>query len=173
MELGVFAELAKAPANVDTLSRGLGLHARSARDFLDALVALRMLERTDGIYRNTPATDFYLDPAKPSYVGGLLEMANARLYGFWGSLTEALRTGAPQNESKDGGADLFAALYADPERLKGFLRAMSGISAGPAQAIRRRRCLARLYVLHGCRLRPRHGPGDAGAYSSSSHRLWL
>lgn len=86
VELGVFAELAKAPANVETLARGLGLHPRSARDFLDALVALRMLERTDGIYRNTPATDLYLDPAKPSYVGGLLEMANARLYGFWGSL---------------------------------------------------------------------------------------
>jgi hypothetical protein len=135
VELGVFGELAKAPANVETLSRSLGLHPRSARDFLDTLVALRMLERTDGIYRNTPATDLYLDPAKPSYVGGLLEMANARLYGFWGSLTEALRTGAPQNESKDGGPDLFAALYSEPERLKGFLRAMSGISAGPAQAL--------------------------------------
>jgi SAM-dependent methyltransferase len=68
-------------------------------------------------------------------VGGVLEMANARLYGFWGSLTEALKTGAPQNESKGGGIDLFEALYTDPERLKGFLRAMSGISAGPAQAI--------------------------------------
>jgi hypothetical protein len=30
---------------------------------------------------------------KPSYVGGVLEMANARLYSFWGSLTEALRIG--------------------------------------------------------------------------------
>ncbi|KAB2939655.1 MAG: methyltransferase [Hyphomicrobium sp.] len=135
VELGVFGELAKAPANIETLTRRLGLHPRSARDFLDALVALRMLERVDGIYRNTSATDLFLDPQKPSYVGGVLEMANARLYGFWGSLTEALRTGAPQNESKGAGSDLFEALYADPERLKRFLRAMSSISAGPAQAI--------------------------------------
>ena len=94
-----------------------------------------MLERTDGTYRNTPATELYLDVGKPSYVGGLLEMANARLYGFWGSLTQALKTGVPQNEAKDGGNGLFEALYADPERLKGFLRAMSGVSAGPAQAL--------------------------------------
>ena len=50
------------------------------RDFFDALVALGMLEREDGRYANTPATDLFLDRAKPSYVGGILEMANARLY---------------------------------------------------------------------------------------------
>lgn len=43
-------------------------------------------------------------------------MFNARLYGFWGSLTEALRTGEPQNEAKQGG-DLFANLYTEPARL--------------------------------------------------------
>ena len=84
---------------------------------------------------NTVDTDLFLDRAKPSYIGGVLEMANARLYGFWGSLTEALRTGELQNESKGGGEDIFAALYADPERLRGFLSAMSGVSAGAADAI--------------------------------------
>jgi hypothetical protein len=134
VELGVFTELAKGPADLDTLSRRLGLHRRGARDFLDALVALHMLDRQDGVYRNTAESDRFLDRAKPGYVGGLLEMLNARLYGFWGSLTDALRTGQPQNEAKHGG-DLFAALYADPERLRGFLSAMSGVSAGSAQAI--------------------------------------
>ncbi len=112
----------------------LGLHGRSAADFFDALVALGMLEREGGRYANTPATELFLDRAKPSYAGGMLEMANARLYGFWGSLTEGLRTGAPQNEAKDGG-DFFAALYADPARLAQFAQAMSSISGGAAQAI--------------------------------------
>ena len=112
----------------------MGLHPRSATDFFDALVALGMLEREDGRYANTPATDLFLDRAKPSYVGGMLEMANARLYGFWGSLTEGLRTGAPQNEAK-GGEDFFEALYADPARLAQFPRAMTAISAGAGQAI--------------------------------------
>ena len=69
-----------------------------------------MLEREDGRYRNTPETELFLDRAKPTYVGGMLEMANARLFGFWGSLTEALRTGEPQNEAKTGGGLLRGAL---------------------------------------------------------------
>ena len=70
-----------------------------------------MLERAGDEYANSPATDHFLDRAKPSYIGGMLEMANARLYPFWGSLTEGLRTGVPQNEAKPGG-DFFDALYA-------------------------------------------------------------
>jgi len=137
IELGVFAELARSRADADTLAAKLGLHKRSARDFLDALVPLGMLERHGSQYANTPATDLFLDRAKPSYVGGILEMANARLYPFWGSLTEGLKTGKPQNEAKQGG-DLFAALYADPDRLRGFLKAMSGLSMGAGRAIAQR-----------------------------------
>ena len=134
VELGLFTELAKGPADLASLSRRLGLHDRSARDFLDALVALKILDRKDGRYSNTADTDLFLDRAKPSYVGGLLEMANSRLYGSWGFLTEALKTGRNQNEAKESG-DVFAALYADPDRLRGFLAAMSGASLGAAQAI--------------------------------------
>lgn len=134
VELGVFTELAREPADAETLTTRLQLHPRGARDFFDALVALGMLERADGIYRNTPETDVFLDRSKPSYIGGILEMSNARLYGFWGSLTEALRTGAPQNEAK-GGTNPFDELYADPDRLRQFLAAMSGISMGAANAI--------------------------------------
>jgi len=72
---------------------------------------------------------------KLSYIGGILEMANERLYPFWGSLTEGLRTGLPQNEVKTGGAGLFEALYGDPERLKLFLSAMTGLSMGASMAI--------------------------------------
>jgi hypothetical protein len=106
---------------------------RSARDFLDALVALKLLERKNGVYSNTADTALFLDRAKSSYVGGFLEMINTR-YGFWGSLTEALRTGELQNEVK-GGEDFFAAVYAEPDRLRRFLAAMSGISVGAAHAI--------------------------------------
>src|ERR1700690_4433750 len=80
VEMDVFTELAKHPGDVTTLQGRLGLHPRSARDFLDALVAMGFLRRDDGIYRNSPETDLFLDKHKPSYVGGLLEMANARLF---------------------------------------------------------------------------------------------
>jgi O-methyltransferase domain/Dimerisation domain len=135
VEIGLFTELAKGPLSFEMLAERLMLHPRSARDFLDALVALGMLERDGDRYSSTSETDLFLDRAKPSYVGGLLEMANARLYPFWGSLTEALRTGQPQNEAKGGGEAFFAAIYADPGRLEGFLKAMTGISLGSAIAI--------------------------------------
>ncbi|MBL1258296.1 methyltransferase [Methylocystis sp. Sn-Cys] len=134
VELGVFDALAEGPADLESLRTRLGLHERSARDFFDALVALKLLERQDGDYRNAPDADFFLVRARPSYVGGLLEMANARLYESWGHLTEALRTGRRQSENKEE-SDFFAALYADPARLRGFLAAMSGVSAGAANAI--------------------------------------
>src|SRR4051812_38281886 len=126
IELGVFTELARGPAPLSQLTSRLGLHPRAAGDFFDALVALGMLDRTDGVYRNTAETNLFLDRSKPSYVGGLLKMATARLYGFWGRLTEGLRTGRPQNEAKDDpGASAFTALYADPARLRQFLQGMT------------------------------------------------
>ncbi|RPH48602.1 MAG: methyltransferase [Planctomycetota bacterium] len=134
VELGLFTELAKGPRDKDALRVYLGLHARSVEDFLDALVALGMLERKSGKYRNTPESNLFLDRNKPGYIGGLLEMANARLYGFWGSLTEGLKTGQAQNEAKEGG-NLFEAIYGDPQRLRGFLQAMTGLSTGTGRAI--------------------------------------
>jgi hypothetical protein len=137
VEMGLFTELAKKPGNLSDLRTRMNLHSRSAHDFLDALVALGFLLRENGIYRNAPDADLFLDKNKPSYLGGILEMASVRLYPFWGHLTEALRTGSPQNEAKHGG-DFFAAIYADPERLKGFLRAMSGLSRPANMAIAQR-----------------------------------
>jgi hypothetical protein len=134
VELELFTLLAEGPLDAESIRERLGLHPRSHRDFLDALVALGFLSRDNGLYGNTPETDLFLDRGKPSYLGGILEMANARLYPFWSNLTEALRTGRPQNEIKNG-ENLFDELYEDPARLEQFLRAMSGISAAPAQAI--------------------------------------
>src|SRR6476646_10797880 len=75
IEMELFTELARHPEDGDSVRERLGLHPRSSRDFLDALVALGFLESDDGIYRNTPSTDMFLDKAKPSYIGGILEMA--------------------------------------------------------------------------------------------------
>ena len=134
VELEVFTLLGKQPLDSTALQEQLGLHPRSARDFFDTLVALDMLERHDGKYSNTQDTDLFLDKAKPTYMGGFLEMANARLYRFWGSLTEGLKTGQPQNEAKEGG-NFFDTLYGNPDQLKKFLQSMTGISMGANMAI--------------------------------------
>lgn len=129
VEMEIFTDLAKHPGDLASVQGRMGLHPRGARDFLDALVALGFLKRENGIYSNTPEAELFLDKAKPSYIGGILEMANHRLFRYWGDLTTAVRTGESQNESK-GGHDPFTALYADPAKLREFLRAMSGVSRG-------------------------------------------
>ncbi len=134
VEVGLFGVLARGPQPAEGLLAELGLQRRGSIDWLDALVALGLLDRTEAGYANTPTTDLYLDPAKATYVGGMLEMSNARLYPFWGSLTDALRTGEPQNEAMRG-EDFFAALYRDAGRLRRFLASMTGLSMGAAAAL--------------------------------------
>jgi hypothetical protein len=134
IEFGLFTELAKGPLDAPAIRQRLGLHTRSVRDFLDALLALGMLERSGEIYSNTAETDFYLDRAKPTYIGNFFEMWDVREYPFWGSISEALRTGKPQNEIKNG-EDAFTAIYSHPDRLRLFLRSMTGHSMPSAMVI--------------------------------------
>jgi hypothetical protein len=68
----------------------------------------------------------FLDEQSPTYVGGFLELCNARLYGVWGELTEALKTGEPQSEVKL--KPFFEEIYSDPAKLEQFMQAMSGLS---------------------------------------------
>ncbi len=138
VKLGVFTELGKGAKTGTELQDSLGLHPRSTPDFFDTLVALRFLERDgdgpDAKYRNTQETGAFLDRNSPMFMGGFLEMANDRLYPFWGNLVDGLKTGNAQNETKDGGKGVFEELYSQPERLEQFMDAMAGISAGNFQA---------------------------------------
>lgn len=125
IELGVFTALGEGPLDLDQLRRRTGLHPRGARDFFDSLVSLQLLDRdAQGRYANAPDCAQYLDRAKPSYIGGELEFANARQFGPWGKLTEALRTGAPQSGAR--GTANYAAYYADREVLENVAKGMTG-----------------------------------------------
>ena len=139
VELELFTHLGDESMTGEEIGERLGLHPRGIYDFLDTLVALRFLERdgegSEGRYRNTAESAAFLDKRQPAYIGGILEMANARLYRFWGDLTEALRTGKPQNEVKHAGKAMFDELYSDPARLEQFMNAMQGISRGNFQAL--------------------------------------
>lgn len=139
VELEVFTTLGEGPMTAEELGRRLELHPRGTVDFFDSLVALGFLQREgdgpQGRYRNTPETALFLDKGLPTYVGGILEMANARLYPFWNDLGTALRSGRPQNELKHGGRLMFETLYEDPARLEQFMSAMRGISMGNFRAL--------------------------------------
>src|SRR3954465_3197181 len=139
VELELFTQLHDDALTGAEVADRIGLHPRATEDFLDGLVALRFLERDgvdgDGQYKNTPDTAAFLDKRSPMYIGGVLEMANARLYGFWGDLTEAPQTGQPQNEVKHAGTAMFEELYSDSDRLEQFMGAMQGVSLGNFHAL--------------------------------------
>jgi len=151
IELRLFSELGSTSKTGAELQSALQLHPRANPDFFDTLVALRFLDRDgDGSaarYRNTPETAEFLDRHSPHFMGGFLEMANNRLYRFWGDLTEGLRTGGPQNEIKHTGAPVFAELYSNPERLEQFMDAMSGISADNFHAFAEKFDFSRYHTL--------------------------
>jgi len=132
VEFGVFTTLGDRPLTGSELGTEIGLHPRAISDFLDSLVAMKFLDREgDGPsakYRNTPPGALFLDRRSPRYVGGILEMLNARLFKFWHDLPEALRTGRPQNEIKHGQKGMFEMLYEELPKLEQFMGAMTGLS---------------------------------------------
>ena len=139
VEFDLFSTIGARAMTASELGEALGIHPRGTYDFFDALVALKFLERDGdgpgGRYRNTPETAAFLGKSSPSYIGGLPEMLNARLFGFWNDLGTALKTGQPQNELKAHGKSMFEELYADEDRLGTFLAAMTGFQAGNFHAL--------------------------------------
>ncbi len=133
VELDLFSVLHDGAMTAEKLGKELKLHPRGTYDFFDALVALKFLERNgdgeDGKYKNTADTFAFLNKKSPTYIGGLAEMLNSRLFGFWNDLGTALKTGMPQNEIKHNGKPMFEELYSDNVRLGEFLDAMTGFQA--------------------------------------------
>ena len=133
----LFTLLASQKSGAGAIKEKLGLRTTDQHvfDFLDGLVSLGFLEREGilekAIYSNSPDSNIFLDKKKPSYSGGILEMANNRLYEFWGHLEQGLLTGEAQNETKGAGnMNFFEDLYKSPEKLREFMNAMSAIQAG-------------------------------------------
>jgi hypothetical protein len=134
VELGLFTELASAPADLPRIARRFELHDRAAHDFLDALVSLGLLDRRDGLYFNTNEVATFLDRNSKQYIGGLLEMAGLRLFPAWAGLTAALRTGQP-NRSSGNFSGSFESIYTDEDRKRIFLEAMNALSMKAATDI--------------------------------------
>jgi len=132
VEMRLFTVLGSRRITGAQLGSELELHSRGIADFFDGLVAMKFLDREgsgpEARYFNTSAGLQFLDQNSPRYVGGILEMLNARLFRFWHDLPEALRTGKPQNEVKHSQKPMFEELYSDLPRLEQFMGAMTGLS---------------------------------------------
>jgi len=134
VKLDLFTFLAAKPLTGAEIKRELCLNGRGMYDFLDTLVALGFLNKKGlketATYSNAADSDFFLDKGKLTYMGGILEMANNRLYPFWNFLEEGLKKGTPQNETRIGEKSVFEEIYSDLDKTREFVNAMSGIQTG-------------------------------------------
>jgi hypothetical protein len=167
VDAGVFSALAGGPMCEQELADILGWHPRAAGTAFDALVEAGLLRRDKaGRYANTFRSALFLDRAKPSYVGGLMELSSTRLYDLWSGLDDLLRTGRPGAEEERGDNEFFSMLYRDPLALRDFLAGMTGISTGEATllAVRFPWRRFRTFVDIGC------AQGALGVRVALSHR---
>ena len=136
VEFGVFTELAARPLSTEEIVDRLGWQPRAAGPVLDALASLGMLRRDRaGLYSNSRRGALFLDRAKPSYLGGLMELSSKRLFNLWSGLGDLLQTGGPEAGEERGDNEFFSSLYRDPAALRSFLAGMTGISTGEAMLI--------------------------------------
>lgn len=126
VEIGLFDLLAAGEAGPDEIRDRLGLHPRLLGDFLDALVALELVERVDGRYRNSETAQECLVSGSPVYLGDTVKATSAKHYQLWGQLTDVLRDGKPRGA---GGPEAFKRLYADRDAARVFLSHMDSAHA--------------------------------------------
>jgi hypothetical protein len=127
-KLGIFACLARQSATLSELSAQTGLHPRYAQDFLDSLVALKLLRRDSaGLYDNTADGAEFLVPGSPYYLGSLFRLMERNEYALWGELPDALIDGLPRSRGalED---DLYGHLYDSDSHLLEFANSMTALT---------------------------------------------
>ena len=101
IKLGVFALLEEQPRSSNELSRTLQASPTFVRSFLDACVALELLERRNETYANTLQTSSFLVPGREGYVGDLaLHITNH--WAAWGQLDRLVREGRTLTPPESG-----------------------------------------------------------------------
>ncbi|HUB31893.1 MAG TPA: methyltransferase [Bryobacteraceae bacterium] len=100
-ELGVFAELAHLrKSSAVEIAATLKLDLRSTTLLLDACVALGLLEKDGGFYRNSLDAETYLVPGRPFDLSTLIRVSR-QVYPLWTELPEFVRTGMPVDRGDD------------------------------------------------------------------------
>jgi len=116
VKLRVFSALTSGPGSAESLAARLHWDVRCLPLLLNALVAMRVLEKVDEQYSNSQVTTRYLVQSSSEYVGHLLELHDAE-WENWGKLEETIRTGvSPVTQhvfetSPETGANVLSVLH--------------------------------------------------------------
>ena len=100
-EIGVFSALANGPATLAHIAERTNTPERTLRIVLDATVALGLIDRTNGTYQNSPATQTYLSGAGAHDLRPFLRFWNHLSYPNWLHLEHAIRGTRDTAQSKE------------------------------------------------------------------------
>ncbi len=101
--------LCRENLSADDLAKKLEIHPLAMKRFLDASVAVGLLEREKDFYRNSVLTDYFLVKDSEFYLGGQIKRYKNRSYPLWAELPEKLKSwqygesnpDAPEDDDQD------------------------------------------------------------------------
>ncbi len=127
VSMGVFDRLHDAPASGADLAVALGAATGALGRLLDACTALGLLEKRDGIYRNSAISETYLWSSSPRTLSGYIRYSDEALYPMWGHLEDAVRECSPRWKQTFGlDGPLFSAFFRSDAAMRDFVRGMHG-----------------------------------------------
>ncbi len=133
ISLGVFDRL---PATAPDLAAALGLNPAALATLLDGCAALGLLDKRDGVYRNTPVADVYLRAGSPHTLRGYIRYSDEALYPMWAHLDDAVREGSArwgQTFGLDG--PIFSAFFRTEQAMREFTLGMHGFGVMTSPAV--------------------------------------
>ncbi|MGH9451448.1 MAG: methyltransferase [Terriglobia bacterium] len=105
VQLGIFSHVAQGKTSIPEIAAASDSSVRGIRMLLDALCSIQLLMKRDGRYSLHPVAQQYLVRDSPDYMGYMFE--NDEIWDTWGRLTQAVRTGKPARQDRDGEVEEF------------------------------------------------------------------
>ena len=94
VKLGVFSHLGSQSLSGEEIAGQLKGDPRGVTTLLNALTAMDLLKKKEGLYSNTPFSSSFLSKESPHYLGYMI-MHHHHLMPSWAKLDEAVVTGQP------------------------------------------------------------------------------
>ncbi|MBW2369653.1 MAG: SAM-dependent methyltransferase [Deltaproteobacteria bacterium] len=156
VKLDVFTLIGKDALAADIVAKKAGADTRGMEVLLNALSAMELLEKEDGRFSNTPASQQFLSQASEAYMGHII-LHHHHMVDSWSHLDKVVVSGKPVRKR---------VFFSDEETRKSFLLGMLNIAMQTAPLVvpkldlSGRRHLLDLgggpgtYAIHFCRQNP-------------------
>lgn len=122
VKLGVFTAMGGRRVSAKDLGEEMKVDRRALEMLLNALSAMELLVKSDGLYANTPLSMKYLSQESPDYIGYMI-LHHHHLVDSWAQLDVAVRTGGPVRSRMS---------HTDSDRRESFLMGMFNLAMGIA-----------------------------------------